>query len=107
MNDIDWEEVQMLRDAGARLVDLAKKYGVSAYKIGYHTEQLKMLDKVDWGTAQALRDAGWTLTEIGNYIDVEPHDVEEHTKPAKPKRVYENEWNANNPYHIIRGNELI
>lgn len=106
IDDIDWDEVQRLKEQGMSMPELAIMYGVHKDTIRYNTKPITKPEGIDWGTAQALRDAGWTIRKIADYLKTGEEVVLERTHEPKPRKKYENEWNVNEPT-IMRHNELI
>ena len=104
--EIDWDEVQRLKEQGFSMGELAIMYGVCKDTIRNYTNPIPKPEGIEWSTAQALRDANWSISKIADYLRTDEEKVLEHTHEPKPRKRYENEWNVNEPT-IMRHNELI
>ena len=104
MSHADWDRATQLRRQGKTDEELAAMYGVAEEYMRSMTSHGSA--PADFGAAQALRNAGWSMYDISMYLRIPEEDIAAHTEPPKPKRQYENEWNAATP-PIMKHNELI
>lgn len=104
-SNIDWADVQRLKESGVPMTELAEMYGVHKDTIRYNTTAVD-IQEADWGKAQALRDAGWSVGAIAKELRTTKDAVHRNTHQPVPKKRYENEWNQDEP-PIMKSADLI
>ncbi len=104
MTDAMWQEAQKKAQAGATVQELADEYGISYDYM--HAKVFRFTRSTDYGKAQVLRDAGWKIPKIANELNTTETAILTHTYAPKPRKKYENEWNAE-ALPIMKHNWLI
>lgn len=96
--NIDWNEIQEMRNKGVPTKEISEKTGLSKTYINSNTKAPKTEQIIDYGKAQALRNAGWTITRIAEELGCTKKEINENTvKQEKKRRVYANEWAQHEP----------